>query len=379
MYRLHKVDDNAGGGAGTPIPVGVENILSSDATASADIAGLTFTGLTIGAKYSLKGQISLDSEQGFINGVQFRGGSSLTGTLHGTVELVNETVGLRTNVTSAVSLEFTADSTTLYTNKPLPDSTVFGDGTKNRTFLQLREIPQFTGGGGGGADLQLSNLTGTTAIPIDLDPSGTLQRDIGNTSKQWQDIYLRNIKFYKLGGTQTGSMGTNNFAGNQVQLIGDNAGLLIATKVDVNPTGNVAIESGAVSTGNPKSGDINLKTGAVDLSNTGNSGAVNIKTSDAGLGSSGGILVKTGISGSGIRGVITLDSSARNVVLASQPANNSVPLAVSTVQYSDVGNVGISFLRPATPLTGQRYFDTTLGLPIWYDGANWINALGTTV
>ena len=29
--------------------------------------------------------------------------------------------------------------------------------------------------------------------------------------------------------------------------------------------------------------------------------------------------------------------------------------------------------------TGQIYFDTTLGLPIWWDGTNWIDALGTVV
>jgi len=126
----------------TTVPDIVENILSSDATANADIADLTFTGLTIGANYSLKGQIVLDSNDGFINGIQFMGGSSLTGTTHGRVELVNETVGDLTIVTSGVSLEFTADSTTLYTNKDTADKTVFGDGTKGGTFLQLREIPQ---------------------------------------------------------------------------------------------------------------------------------------------------------------------------------------------------------------------------------------------
>jgi hypothetical protein len=28
---------------------------------------------------------------------------------------------------------------------------------------------------------------------------------------------------------------------------------------------------------------------------------------------------------------------------------------------------------------GQYYFDTTLGIPIWWDGTNWIDATGTTV
>lgn len=33
-----------------------------------------------------------------------------------------------------------------------------------------------------------------------------------------------------------------------------------------------------------------------------------------------------------------------------------------------------------TPLSvGQFYFDTTLGIPIWYNGTVWKNASGTTV
>lgn len=35
--------------------------------------------------------------------------------------------------------------------------------------------------------------------------------------------------------------------------------------------------------------------------------------------------------------------------------------------------------RPGSPTTGEAYFDTTLSLPIWWDGANWIDAAGTTV
>lgn len=35
--------------------------------------------------------------------------------------------------------------------------------------------------------------------------------------------------------------------------------------------------------------------------------------------------------------------------------------------------------RPTTPQTGQRFFDTTLGKPIWYNGTNWVDATGTIV
>ena len=36
--------------------------------------------------------------------------------------------------------------------------------------------------------------------------------------------------------------------------------------------------------------------------------------------------------------------------------------------------------RPAIGLqVGQQYFDTTLGIPIWWDGSDWIDAMGTVV
>jgi hypothetical protein len=36
--------------------------------------------------------------------------------------------------------------------------------------------------------------------------------------------------------------------------------------------------------------------------------------------------------------------------------------------------------RPAVQLhIGQMFFDTTLGIPIWYNGTVWKNASGTTV
>lgn len=36
--------------------------------------------------------------------------------------------------------------------------------------------------------------------------------------------------------------------------------------------------------------------------------------------------------------------------------------------------------RPTNGIqTGDYYFDTTLGYPIWYDGTNWVNASGSTV
>ena len=35
--------------------------------------------------------------------------------------------------------------------------------------------------------------------------------------------------------------------------------------------------------------------------------------------------------------------------------------------------------RPTVSAIGSTWFDTTLGIPIWYNGSNWVNASGTTV
>lgn len=48
-------------------------------------------------------------------------------------------------------------------------------------------------------------------------------------------------------------------------------------------------------------------------------------------------------------------------------------------RYSDLFPTGVTSGRPSNPLTGERFFDTTLGIPVWYDGANWIDAAGSTV
>ena len=45
-----------------------------------------------------------------------------------------------------------------------------------------------------------------------------------------------------------------------------------------------------------------------------------------------------------------------------------------------IPNSGTTANRPTAGLqVGQFYFDTTLGIPIWYNGTVWKNASGTTV
>jgi hypothetical protein len=40
---------------------------------------------------------------------------------------------------------------------------------------------------------------------------------------------------------------------------------------------------------------------------------------------------------------------------------------------------GTTAARPAGVGLGQPYFDTTLGVPIWWNGTIWVNAVGGVV
>jgi hypothetical protein len=50
-----------------------------------------------------------------------------------------------------------------------------------------------------------------------------------------------------------------------------------------------------------------------------------------------------------------------------------------TMSSEVVWESGTTAGRPGSPATAQRYFDTDLGQPIWYDGTDWVDAQGTTV
>ena len=52
----------------------------------------------------------------------------------------------------------------------------------------------------------------------------------------------------------------------------------------------------------------------------------------------------------------------------------------SFTQNVTIPDSGSTAARPTRRVqVGQYYFDTTIGLPIWYNGTNWINAAGTVV
>ena len=64
--------------------------------------------------------------------------------------------------------------------------------------------------------------------------------------------------------------------------------------------------------------------------------------------------------------------------------NNALRLYFATIdnfsQATTIPNSGTTSNRPIDLLqVGQFYFDTTLGIPIWWNSANWVDASGTVV
>jgi len=65
---------------------------------------------------------------------------------------------------------------------------------------------------------------------------------------------------------------------------------------------------------------------------------------------------------------------------ASSIENDSAVPGTSVADALDNLNVGGPAVnRPAVPFTFQRYFDTDLGAPVWWDGANWVDSTGVPV
>lgn len=77
-------------------------------------------------------------------------------------------------------------------------------------------------------------------------------------------------------------------------------------------------------------------------------------------------------------------SSSDKSTLVNNTGQISVIFSILTAHMADtirhdVWQSGDSASRPTDPIVGQRYFDKTLGKPIWYNGTNWVDATGTIV
>lgn len=67
------------------------------------------------------------------------------------------------------------------------------------------------------------------------------------------------------------------------------------------------------------------------------------------------------------------DASNRLRMHTADPSSDTAGVVVQTTVS------GASTARPASPATGQQFFDTTLGKPIWWSGSAWVDATGTTL
>lgn len=66
------------------------------------------------------------------------------------------------------------------------------------------------------------------------------------------------------------------------------------------------------------------------------------------------------------------------VELGTDPSSS--PSDYQIVVFGSSNEVGLTSERPTTDITaGTYYFDTDLGIPIWYNGSVWIDATGSSV
>jgi hypothetical protein len=71
----------------------------------------------------------------------------------------------------------------------------------------------------------------------------------------------------------------------------------------------------------------------------------------------------------------TLTSSRVGFVVNAHPSAGVI-LVLPTLRTTASGTTAN---RPATVIVGFLYFDTTLGIPVFWNGANWVNASGAVV
>lgn len=189
-----------------------------------------------------------------------------------------------------------------------------------------------------GANQALSNLTSPTSINQDLLPSGNATRNLGQFSPglAWNTLVVRTVTADSAQPLQLGPF-------------------LVTTGAAT--MGSTFLISGTTS----GSSEWRLRNRVgLEFYNSGSTGYA------------------------GFRGPLTLASGS---YLLSWPDAAGTAGQVLTRLSTDgltwttpnVTPSGNTASRPGTPVLGQNYFDTTLGIPIWYNGTNWVNASGSTV
>jgi hypothetical protein len=197
-----------------------------------------------------------------------------------------------------------------------------------------------------------------------LSPTGNEYCIIG-TFDQTVGAVKQNIAF-QTGANQVASSGVGT--GDLAQFTGD-----ITHAASTGKTGQLDQYTG-YNYGTGDSGDLNQQTGNCVsgisghyLAGSGSGGTTQfaqLSTGNASAGPSGDVHLYTGTA-TGTRGKI--DISAR-VVDFNQVASERFVL-----------HSGATGSRPSSPVVAECWYDTTLLIPIWYNGTNWTNAVGAVV
>ncbi len=189
-----------------------------------------------------------------------------------------------------------------------------------------------------GATPALDNLA-SVQINTDLIPDTNKTLDLGSAGFQWDNVFVECAEVE-----------------DQVR-INNNALRLDGTGGISTPSGKTAEAAIFSNTGGATR---NIGTWTANGSATGD---LDFETGNASSTDSGDINIRIGTA-SGTRGSINMIGAVDH----NQNISNQVVWAS-----------GVTGSRPGSPVTGERFFDTTLGHPIWYDGTNWVDATGATV
>lgn len=243
--------------------------------------------------------------------------------------------------------KFQFPATRYYTNilasNTLTADTLFQLPNSNGTSGQVLTtdgagITSWTTVGGSGANTTLSNLSSPTAINRSLLPAASNLYSLGILGQTWTELYVGNVIL--TGDGFTNALGTQTF-------------LSLTSRSLFSTTGEI------------------------------------IKWSNSGL----DILVETipirWFDGNSPFYKTTLlpSSTPTDEVLFRLPPNNGTNAqrlatdgtGITSWTNKTVIEGGNTASRPASPITYENYFDTTLNIPIWYNGTNWVDATGTTV
>jgi len=232
-------------------------------------------------------------------------------------------------------------------------------GTIDMTAAEVTNLAEPTASGSAATKNYVDTNSGdawSDAVDSDIIPDGDGTRDLGNASTAFGEIHAKTR--VELNGVATFFNSLSSPSGTTAATIVSEASTPVGmwsnntAALGVN-TGEAMLQSGNLSgTGSSgDTGDVHLRSGKI----TNGSG----KTGDV------IITAEVVLTGGGTQGSILLNGAA---IEHNQVVSNEL-----------VVTNGATGSRPGSPITGQIFFDTTIGHLISFDGTNWVDGVGTTV